>query len=302
MTPRVSIVVPTYNRAQDLERALRSAQAQTFTAWEAVVVDNHSSDDTDEIIRSLDDARIRLFKIHNHGVIAASRNLGIQQSLGQFVAFLDSDDWWSPRKLEEAIVALDGGADVVHHDLFVAVKSRQRYHHRRSKGRQLDSPVFEDLLANGNALPNSSVVVRRELLQQVGGLCEEPSLIALEDFDTWLRIATLTDRFAYIPQVLGYYWLGGGNMTNPRRTLQALAALEARHAEGFSRLRAVGGCYWLLYARGRAHYSLRASGQAVCQLRQLPWRTTPWPVAVKAAWMLAISRLRLMSGLDRAEA
>ena len=126
MNPLVSIIIPTYNRAEDLKRALQSVFDQTFTDWEVVVVDNHSIDNTDRLIESFNDPRIRLFKIHNEGVIAASRNLGLKHALGEYIAFLDSDDWWLPKKLEESIKYMNQGADIVYHDLFYVTKFDQR--------------------------------------------------------------------------------------------------------------------------------------------------------------------------------
>ena len=73
---------------------------QSYPHWEAFVVDNHSDDNTDEIVNASSDPRIRLLKIHNHGVIAASRNFGIREAQGNWLAFLDSDDYWYPAKLE----------------------------------------------------------------------------------------------------------------------------------------------------------------------------------------------------------
>ena len=72
MTPVVSIIIPTYNREEDLKRALNSILSQTFSDWQALVVDNYSSDNTDDLVSSLNDSRIKLFKIHNEGVIAVS--------------------------------------------------------------------------------------------------------------------------------------------------------------------------------------------------------------------------------------
>ena len=100
MNPLVSIIIPTYNRANDLKRALQSVFDQTFTDWEILVVDNHSIDETDSLIKSFNDPKIKLLKIHNEGVIAKSRNLGFKHALGEYIAFLDSDDWWKPKKLE----------------------------------------------------------------------------------------------------------------------------------------------------------------------------------------------------------
>jgi glycosyltransferase involved in cell wall biosynthesis len=115
----VSVVIPTYNHAHFLGQTLRSVIDQTYTCWEAIVVDNHSSDNTDAVVASLGDPRIQLFKIHNQGVIAASRNMGIRHARGEWVAFLDSDDWWSSRKLELSLAGLQQGADLVYHDVWI---------------------------------------------------------------------------------------------------------------------------------------------------------------------------------------
>ena len=123
--PIVSVVIPTYNRELFLSRALISVVDQSFTRWEAIVVDNHSQDNTDEVIQNFKDSRIKLFKIHNRGVIAASRNLGVRAACGEWIAFLDSDDWWSPIKLERSLQFLNSGADIVYHDLFIVKNEKQ---------------------------------------------------------------------------------------------------------------------------------------------------------------------------------
>ena len=99
--PLISVVIPTYNHAHYLGCALESVLNQTYTNWEAIVIDNHSTDNTDEVMASFTDPRITYLKIHNNGVIAASRNAGILTAKGKWVAFLDSDDRWYPRKFEQ---------------------------------------------------------------------------------------------------------------------------------------------------------------------------------------------------------
>src|SRR5450759_2358523 len=98
--PLVSVVIPTYNHARFLGRALQSVLDQTYTNWEAIVVDNHSQDHTGEVVEAFADPRITLLKVHNGGVIATSRNMGIRRARGEWIAFLDSDDWWAANKLE----------------------------------------------------------------------------------------------------------------------------------------------------------------------------------------------------------
>ena len=186
----ISVVIPTYNRARDLERALNSVLAQTYPHWEALVVDNHSSDNTDNVVTHFDDSRISLLKIHNNGVIAASRNLGIKHAQGEYIAFLDSDDWWLARKLEVSLKYLDRGADVVYHDLYMVTKRGQRLLWQKGRTRVLNSPIFEDLLVNGDALQTSGVVARDSILRKIGGLSEDVTLIGWEDYDAWLKDMT----------------------------------------------------------------------------------------------------------------
>ena len=122
----ISIVIPTYNRSIDLRRAIHSVIGQTYKNWELIIVDNHSNDDTDEMVSSFNNQRIKLFKIYNNGVIAKSRNYGITKSKGEYVAFLDSDDWWMERKLEFSIKLLNKGVDVIYHDLIIVSKTNQK--------------------------------------------------------------------------------------------------------------------------------------------------------------------------------
>ena len=101
--PTVTVVVPTYNRAHLLGRALASVQAQTFDDWECVVVDDGSQDDPGEIVRRLDDPRFRIIRHDRNRGASAARNTGIDAARGEYVGFLDSDDEWMPEKLEKQL-------------------------------------------------------------------------------------------------------------------------------------------------------------------------------------------------------
>ena len=291
MNPLVSIIIPTYNRAEDLKRALQSVFDQTFTNWEVVVVDNHSVDDTDSLIKSFNNQKIKLFKIHNSGIISASRNLGLKHALGEYIAFLDSDDWWLPKKLEESIKYMMQGADIVYHDLFYVTKSDQRFNWRRVRGRKLKSPVFYDLLESGNALPNSSVVVRKKLLNEIKGLSEDKDMVSSEDYDAWLRIARISEKFQKIPNVLGFYWAGGGNVTNPDRTLKYITALEKLYIDTTPDLGVKGRIFWLNYAKGRACFCLKDFKNANKHLSLNHWTRVPFIINLKTCWMLLVISL-----------
>jgi glycosyltransferase involved in cell wall biosynthesis len=268
VTPLVSVVIPTYNRAADLKRALTSVLRQTWQHWEVLVVDNHSTDNVAEVIGHFQDPRIRMLSVHNHGVIAVSRNLGVKNAHGEFVAFLDSDDWWAPRKLERSMQELGAGADIVYHDLYLARSNRNGWRLRRVVTRPLWSPALRCLIARGNVLTNSSVVVRRCLLLDIGGLSEDPALVSWEDYECWLRLAAVTEKFRRLTEPLGWYWAGGGNMSSPQRTIRNLERIREMYFGG-------AGCPddqelpgWYHYGMGRARFHLREYPEAWLHMKR----------------------------------
>jgi glycosyltransferase involved in cell wall biosynthesis len=291
MNPLVSIITPTYNRAKDLKRALQSVFGQTFTDWEVLVVDNHSIDNTDSLIKSFNDPKIKLLKVHNDGVIAKSRNLGLKYALGEYIAFLDSDDWWMPKKLEISLEYLERGADVVYHDQFWVEKVNQKIFWQKDPARNLKSPVFYDLLENGNGLPNSSVVIRKDLLDKVSGLSEDKNLVAAEDYETWLRVAKVSEKFQKIPQTLGYYWAGGGNISSPNRTLKYITALEKLYVDTIPDLDARRSIFWLNYNKGRTYFVLKDYDMAKKYLDLNRWSRAPLLISIKTCWMLLLISL-----------
>ena len=215
--PTVSVIIPSYNHAHFIRYALQSLLSQTYKNWEAIIIDNHSSDNTDEVVFKFKDSRIKLLKILNNGVIAASRNLGIRKAKGELIAFLDSDDRWNRRKLERAVNEIKNGADLVYHDLYIIKSLNQIFFSKRIYSTQPKYPMFQSLLCTAMSIPNSSVIVRKELLIKIGGISENKNLISVEDYDTWIRLSKLTERFVRIPEALGYYWLGEGNISKASR-------------------------------------------------------------------------------------
>jgi len=288
MKPLVSIVIPTYNRASDLRRALKSVCTQTYTNWEAIVIDNYSSDNTDSVLKNFNDSRLRLFKIHNQGVIAISRNKGINEAQGKYIAFLDSDDWWMAQKLAISIHHIERGYDVFYHDLWGVKQEVGQVFKKRMKGRHVSQPVYADLIKNGNAIKTSSVVVRKELLQRIGGQLEDPKLVAAEDFECWLRISRETEKFIYIPVILGYYWMGGGNTSNPKRSLNYLNRLRALHIEPYIKQNNHESPVWWEYGFARATYLVGETVAARKLLQRLiTRRSVPWLISLKVRFMLA---------------
>lgn len=217
MTRFVSVVIPTYNHACFLEHALQSVRNQTYPHWEALVVDNHSQDNTDDVVKSLCDPRIRLFKIHNNGVIAASRNLGIRKARGEWLAFLDSDDFWYSKKLETimAVLETDDNYDVLSTDELKIDINKGTKQVLRYGPYQHD--FYKELLIGGNRLSPSAAVIRREFLLRhslVFGECRD--YVTVEDYSLWLDLARMGARFNFIHKVQGEYRIHGNN--NSKRT------------------------------------------------------------------------------------
>ena len=211
--PEISIVLPTYNRAAMLNRAVKSIIAQDYINWELLIVDNSSTDDTDYVVSQFDDDRIKIFKISNEGSIGKSRNYGIRKASGNWIAFIDSDDWWLPNKLRVCMDTLEeGDIDLVYHDFSLYRDEKIVRRKMASKG-QLKAPVAKELILNNNPIINSSVVVRRELFSQVGFISEDMNINPSVDYNTWLRIARLTNAFKHIPMVLGCYETHSGGVS-----------------------------------------------------------------------------------------
>lgn len=192
--PMVSVIIPTYNRADVLARAIQSVLAQTFTDFELIVVDDGSSDRTADVVRGFSD-RVRLVRQENRGVSAA-RNTGIKISQGRLIAFLDSDDEWLPRKLEKQVALFSDGHFICHTDELWYRDGKpvpQKEIHRKQGGWFFTRALERCLISP------SSVVLSRALLDEVGWFDED--LLAAEDYDLWLRVTAFYE-VAFVPEPL----------------------------------------------------------------------------------------------------
>jgi glycosyltransferase involved in cell wall biosynthesis len=267
--PRVTVVVVTYMRADLIGRCLDSLAAQTFKDFDVLVCDDGSTDNTAEVVEQFKGKlQVEYCWRENFGGPARPRNIGLQMARAQYVAFLDSDDWWQPEKLEKSVAVLDSGSDLVYHDLYVVSSPKQRVFWQRYGKRTIGSPPFVDLLGRGNAICNSSVVVRTEALRSVGGFSEDRGLIAWEDYEAWLRVAKVAPRFARLPEPLGYYWMAGGNMTNARRTINNFEHFRKMYFTPDSPWTNGALPGWCNYALGRAYYMLGNYSVALDHLRK----------------------------------
>lgn len=289
----VSIIIPTYNRAYCLSRTIKSVLDQKFQDFEIIIVDNYSTDNTDEVVESFDDDRVTLLKLKNEGIVAASRNLGIKKAKGKYIAFLDSDDWWLPNKLHSCIDALSNELDLVYHDLYL-VKSEVRFRKRSNvmKSRALTDPVFYDLLLNGNTICNSSVVVKRSLLIDIEGISEMNELVGCEDFDCWLRIASLTNKFGKVDGVHGCYWFGDDNLSSHPRKLMNINAMGKRYRSYFKSENQEALPAWMLFGLSRSHFGLMEFSQALKYSRLVLKGSAGLLIRLKALFIYLACKIR----------
>lgn len=219
MRPMFSVVIPTYNRAEKLERTITSILSQTYADLEILVMDDGSTDNTAEVVASLADPRIIYEWDSNFGGAARPRNRGIALAKGEWICFLDADDWWTSDKLQVCFNSISPRVDLIYHDLEIISDQPSLFRRKIIKSWQVKRPVLMDLLLVGNALANSSVIVRKSLLEKIGGIDECREMIAAEDYNTWLRIAQFTNQFIYIPRKLGYYLQHNNNISQKDMSL-----------------------------------------------------------------------------------
>jgi glycosyltransferase involved in cell wall biosynthesis len=178
LSPVVSVIMPTWNRASVVGAAVRSVQAQYFSDWELIVLDDGSADDTTDVIASFAiDRRIRYFKLPHAGQSAA-RNYGLRIAKGAIIAYLDSDDLWYPGFLAAAVPVFGTRDDV--DCLYGAMIA--------DGGQILFEPFDRERLIVGNYIDTSTFIHRRALIERFG--CFDEELTALEDWDLVLRYTT----------------------------------------------------------------------------------------------------------------
>jgi glycosyltransferase involved in cell wall biosynthesis len=222
--PFVSIIIPSYNSASYISRLMDSLLSQTYTNWEAIIVDNNSKDDTIDLLKKYADSRIKIFTINNEGVIAKSRNLGISKSQGEWIAFLDSDDWWESDKLEMASAFFEDNVDLIYHKLVIAYDknlfSKKSLYYRKVNN------VHKELLIHGNFIPNSSVMIRSSIIRMVGKISENTKLVGSEDYNYLLKITNQTQKIKFIDKKLGYYYMNPNGVSRKRMSISHKEAIS----------------------------------------------------------------------------
>lgn len=295
--PLVSVITPTFNRADYLPFAVESVLSQSVSDFELIVIDDGSTDGTAELMeRYLADWRIRYLKQENQGQSVA-RNRGIAEARGQFICFLDSDNAWVSTKLENSLKAFEEHpeADIVYGD-FITIDG-EGHEHGVNRMARYSGRITPQLLRD-NFVSMNTTMTRKRCFDEMGGFDGADRLA--EDYGLWLRFSTRY-QFLYVPAVLGYYRVMENQISSDKESRfraneQLVQSFLKAFPSAVTRGEARRGLSYFFIRKGRYEYSSGHRRQAFRSLlRSLskdPFWMGPWRFAVKM--LLTSSRGRRM--------
>ncbi|MFD0767741.1 glycosyltransferase family 2 protein [Bacillus sp. CGMCC 1.60114] len=223
----VSVVIPTYNRSSLIKRTIDSVLNQTYTNFELIIVDDASTDNTEEIIKEYNDLRIKYIKLSENSSGTKPRNVGIQESKGEYIALLDSDDEWLPTKLEKQLKFIQQFNDdrvVCFTDLVLTGGKKVGYF----ANRDIDEGenILEYILLEKNWVQTSSYMFSSSIGKET---LFDPGLKKHQDWDFCLRLSRNGAKFVRIPEYLTIYYMDerSGRIGNNNKYLQSLDWIES---------------------------------------------------------------------------
>lgn len=257
--PKVSVITPAYNAENLINRTIQSVVDQTFDGWEMIIVDDCSTDNTREVVEewSARDPRVRLISLDkNFGGPAGPRNVGIENAKGEYIAFLDADDIWHPRKLELQVAVLDRSATDFVCSRMEDFSSEESIRFASVERYEVDAVSFRQQSIRAR-IPTSSVMARRTLL------CAHPfeesiNYKAVEDYHCWLRMLQNTPICLKISVPLLYYRKIEGQISGSKLYMMRKVYMVHREFPGRSFFEAAfltlthvfGGLYFRYFKKG----------------------------------------------------
>lgn len=240
--PLVSVIIPTYNRPDFLKKTIQSIISQDYQYIEIIIVSNGYSIENKNVAASFSDPKIFYVEQENSGGPASPRNHGIKLSKGELIAFCDDDDLWVPNKLSKQVSLL-----LDNEDCGVCFTKMLRFDETGKEWSVAHEESNADLnsLLYVNTVPISSLIIRKKLIDRIGGFCESKIVGTAEDYEFILRCALIT-KFAYVNEYLIKYWSG-----NNRTTLNDKFATVLHHCYY---LKYIVGCYYLQLEANRISF------------------------------------------------
>jgi len=238
--PFFSVIIPTFNREKIISTAIDSVFNQSFKDFEILVIDNGSTDNTKKIILDkFPDKRIRYIYQSASGTPALPRNKGIKLSQGKWLCFLDSDDKWSPNKLEKIyeFICNEESLDVICHNEQMWNPLNNKINNLLRYGPD-SADLYKVMFLSGNRLSTSATSVKRSfLVEKELEFNTSRDFCMVEDYHLWLMLAFYKAKFLFIDDVLGFYRVGNQNLISNRKlfcnNLENLLKFHTRHVQNF---------------------------------------------------------------------
>jgi glycosyltransferase involved in cell wall biosynthesis len=210
MSPLISIVIPAYNAERTILETIASVQEQTFSDFEIILINDGSTDRTLELLQTVQDDRLKIFSYENGGLPIA-RNRGISHSAGEFIAFIDADDLWTPDKLELQLAALQQHPEAGVAYSWTYFKFDKEEYSYADNSTFFEGNVYADLLIRNFLHNGSNPLIRKEAIESVGLF--DPTLKSCEDWDYYLRLAAIWS-FVLVPKPQIIYRQSSSSMTS----------------------------------------------------------------------------------------
>lgn len=234
MSPKVSVLIATYNRAQFLSRAIKSVLGQTYKDWELIIADDGSTDETEKVVREFGKKKPRIvyLKAPHFGRIAKISNFGLKQARGKYVAILDDDDWWiDSRKLEKQVKFLDENKEYVGcGGGFIVVDESGREKLRTSKPEKNEDIKKNALVAN--PIANATTLFQLETAEKVGFYDE--TMLQFADWDFWLKIGLEGQLYNFQEYFTSYrMWEGGMSFNRQKENAASAIRIVKRYKKNY---------------------------------------------------------------------
>jgi glycosyltransferase involved in cell wall biosynthesis len=252
--PPISVIIPTYNRSQLIGRSIKSVLNQTYRNFELIIVDDCSTDNTEEVVASFKDERIRYVRREKNGGEAAARNTGIKAARYDYIAYQDSDDEWFPEKLARQVELLENAPPqigVIYTGFWKADRQKKTYI-PFAWVNQKDGDIHRELL-KGNFVGSPVVLVKKECFNKAG-LFDERFRNTV-DWEMWLRISKFY-HFRCVDEPLAIAHYDADNISyNPDTLIKSLELVLEMYREEFAAEKKILARHWinlgnLLVARG----------------------------------------------------
>ncbi|MBA3923096.1 MAG: glycosyltransferase [Nostocaceae cyanobacterium] len=208
--PLISVIIPAYNAERTILETITSVQQQTFSNLEIIVINDGSSDRTLELLDNITDERLKIFSYENRGVCVA-RNRGISHATGDFIAFLDADDLWTPDKLELQLIALEQYPEAGVAYSWTYFMDEQQASLSPGEPTFFEGDVYAQLLVNNFVSSGSNPLIRRQVVESVGEF--DSAFPHCADWDYWLRLAACCS-FVVVPKHQILYRQSSGAMSS----------------------------------------------------------------------------------------